>query len=89
MIAEEDWDKMKEYISYDFQKDSHFVELKEAEILRERINTLEQMDQFVGKYYSEAWIRKNVLRQSEIEIRQIDKEKESEGGGDDEDDMDF
>ena len=90
MIAEEDWDKMKEYISYDFQKDSHFVELKEAEILRERINTLEQMDQFVGKYYSEAWIRKNVLRQSEIEIRQIDKEKESEGGGDDgDDDMDF
>ena len=47
------------------------------------------MDQFVGKYYSEDWIRKNVLRQSEIEIRQIDKEKESEGGGDDEDDMDF
>ncbi len=89
LITEEDWDKMKEYISYDFQKDSHFVELKEAEILRERINTLEQMDQFVGKYYSEAWIRKNVLRQSEIEIRQIDKEKESEGGGDDEDDMDF
>jgi len=89
LITEDDWDKMKEYISYDFQKDSHFVELKEAEILRERINTLEQMDQFVGKYYSEAWIRKNVLRQSEIEIRQIDKEKESEGGGDDEDDMDF
>ena len=89
LITEEDWDKMKEYISYDFQKDSHFVELKEAEILRERINTLEQMDQFVGKYYSEAWLRKNVLSQSEIEIRQIDKEKESEGGGDDEDDMDF
>ena len=79
---------MKEYISYDFQKDSHFVELKEAEILRERINTLEQMDQFVGKYYSEAWIRKNVLRQSEIEIIQIDKEIEDTGGGEDDDDDD-
>jgi hypothetical protein len=90
LITEDDWIHMKEYISYDFQKDSHFVELKEAEILRERINTLEQMDQFVGKYYSEAWIRKNVLRQSEIEIVQIDKEKDAEGGGDDDDDdMDF
>ena len=79
LITEEDWDKMKEYISYDFQKDSHFVELKEAEILRERINTLEQMDQFVGKYYSEAWIRKNVLRQSEQDIADIDREINSQG----------
>ena len=79
LITEDDWKKMKEYISYDFQKDNHFTELKEAEILRERINTLEQMDQFVGKYYSEEWIRKNVLRQSEVEIGQIDKEIKSQG----------
>ena len=79
LVTEDDWKGMKEYVSYDFQKDSHFVELKEAEILRERINTLEQMDQFVGKYYSEQWIRKNVLRQSEIEIGQIDKEIKSQG----------
>jgi hypothetical protein len=85
LITEEEWTNIKEYISYDFQKDSHFVELKEAEILRERINTLEQMDQFVGKYYSQAWIRKNVLRQSEIEIIQIDKEQDAEGGDDEED----
>ena len=78
------------YISYDFQKDGHFVELKEAEILRERINTLEQMDQFVGKYYSEQWIRKNVLRQSEAEIRDINKEIEGEGGSEGgDDDMGF
>ena len=74
LITEEDWINIKEYLSYDFQKDSHFAELKEAEILRERINTLEQMDQFVGKYYSEAWIRKNVLRQSELDIAMIDAE---------------
>ena len=77
IVTEEDWKKSKEYISYDFQKDGHFVELKEAEILRERINTLEQMDQFVGKYYSEQWIRKNVLRQSEAEIADINKEIEA------------
>ena len=79
LVTEDDWKGMKEYVSYDFQKDSHFVELKEAEILRERINTLEQMDQFVGKYYSEAWIRKNVLRQSEQDIADIDREINSQG----------
>ena len=90
VVTEEDWKKSKEYISYDFQKDGHFVELKEAEILRERVSTLNDLDQFVGKYYSEAWIRKNVLRQSEAEILDINKEIESEGGSEgDEDDMDF
>ena len=90
VVTDEDWKKSKEYISYDFQKDGHFVELKEAEILRERVATLNDLDQFVGKYYSEAWIRKNVLRQSEAEIRDIDKEIEGEGGSEGgEDDMEF
>ena len=86
IVSEEDWKKSKEYISYDFQKDGHFVELKDAEILRERVNTLEQLDQFVGKYYSQSWIRKNVLRQSEAEIKDIDKEIEADkaAGGDEE-----
>ena len=90
VVTDEDWKKSKEYISYDFQKDGHFVELKEAEILRERVATLNDLDQFVGKYYSEAWIRKNVLRQSEAEIRDIDKEIEGEGGSEGgDDDMGF
>ena len=88
LITEDDWKDMKEYISYDFQKDGHFVELKEAEVLRERIGTLEQLDQFVGKYYSEAWVRKNVLRQSETEIVQMDKEIGADGGEDDDEDDD-
>jgi hypothetical protein len=58
--------------------------------LRERVNTLEQLDQFVGKYYSEDWIRKNVLRQSEAEIAQMAKEMEASGGEEGEDDdLDF
>jgi hypothetical protein len=89
VVSEEDWKKSKEYISYDFQKDSHFVELKEAEILRERVSTLNDLDAFVGKYYSEQWVRKNVLRQSEAEIKDIDKEIESEGGSEDGDDEEF
>jgi hypothetical protein len=89
IVSEEDWKKSKEYISYDFQKDGHFVELKDAEILRERVNTLEQLDQFVGKYYSQSWIRKNVLRQSEAEIADINKEIEADkaAGGDDEEEF--
>ena len=79
IITDDDWNSYKEYISYDYQKDGHFVELKDAEILRERVSTLEQLDQFVGKYYSEDWIRKNVLRQSEAEIQQIDKEINADG----------
>ena len=90
IVTEEVWKKSKEYVSYDFQKDGHFVELKEAEILRERVNTLEQLDQFVGKYYSEDWIRKNVLRQSEAEIAQMSKEMDASGGEEGEDDdLDF
>ena len=90
VVSEDDWKKSKEYISYDFQKDGHFVELKEAEILRERVSTLNDLDAFVGKYYSEAWVRKNVLRQSEAEIKDIDKEIEGEGGSEDgEDDTGF
>ena len=90
IVSEDDWKKSKEYISYDFQKDGHFVELKEAEILRERVSTLNDLDAFVGKYYSEAWVRKNVLRQSEAEIKDIDKEIEGEGGSEDgEDDTGF
>ena len=90
IVTEDDWKKSKEYVSYDFQKDGHFVELKEAEILRERVNTLEQLDQFVGKYYSEDWIRKNVLRQSEAEIAQMSKEMDASGGEEGEDDdLDF
>ena len=88
-ITEDDWSDMKEYISYDFQKDSHFVEMKDSEILRERINTLNEMDQFVGKYYSQRWIRKNVLRQSEKEIEDMSKELEDEGGDEGEEDDEY
>jgi Tfp pilus assembly major pilin PilA len=57
--------------------------------LRERVNTLEHLDQFVGKYYSQSWIRKNVLRQSEAEIADINKEIEADkaAGGDEEEEF--
>ena len=87
----EEWESEKENVRFDYQKDSHFVELKDAEIQRERATTLRDLDEFVGKYYSQLWIRKNILRQSEEEIEIIDKqievEKENDGEGEDSFDM--
>ena len=91
IVSIDEWELEKENIRFDYQKDSHFVEMKDAEIQRERATTLRELDEFVGKYYSQQWIRKNVLRQSEEEIemidKQIDTEKENDGEGEDSFDM--
>ena len=79
----EEWEYEKENIRFDYQKDSHFVELKDAEIQRERVATLRELDEFVGKYFSQQWVRKNVLRQSEEEIEMIDSQIEDEKNNED------
>ena len=86
VIAEEEWDKIKEHIQYDFLQDGHFAELRDAEILRERIDMLGQVEPYVGNFFSKSWIRKHILKQTEEEIREIEQEIEDEGGGE-EDDM--
>lgn len=78
IISREDWEKIKEDIIIDFKKDNYFAELKEGEILRERMNTLQLVDPFAGKYFSQLWVRKNILRQSDEEIEQMNAEMESE-----------
>ena len=82
IVPIEEWELEKENIRFDYQKDSHFVEMKDAEIQRERISTLRELDEFVGKYFSQQWVRKNVLRQSEEEIEIMDKQIEDEGNED-------
>ena len=89
IIPIEEWELEKENIRFDYQKDSHFVEMKEAEILRERVASLRELDEFVGKYYSQQWVRKNVLRQSEEEIEMIDGQIEDEGNEDGEGENSF
>ena len=78
VITRGEWKEMKQDIHYDFQEDNHFTELKETEIMQGRLQILGEVDNFVGKYFSEDWIRKNVLRMTEEEIKdeqkQIDKE---------------
>ena len=73
VISPEDWDEMKEHIQYDFLFDNHFNELKEKELMTQRIQLATQMDVFVGKYYSIEYIRKHILEQSEKEYKEIDQ----------------
>ena len=77
-MTEEEWEDAKNEINFDFMQDTYFAELKEAEIIRERMATLRELDDYVGKYYSVAWVRKNVLKQTEEEIEDINKEMEEE-----------
>ena len=78
VISPEDWDEMKEHIQYDFLFDNHVTELKEKELMTQRIQLATQMDVFVGKYYSIEYIRKHILEQSEKEYKEIDKQMQKE-----------
>jgi len=88
IMSESDWNLISPSIRYKFNQDSYFTELKETEIIKERLDILTQMDEYVGKYYSSEWIRKNILRQSEEDINimdiQIQKEAAAEQPAEDE-----
>jgi len=74
IITKQEWNDIKGQIYYDFIEDNHFTELKNAEIMRERLNTLRELDEYVGNYYSKEWVRKNILMQTEEEIEEIDQQ---------------
>jgi hypothetical protein len=78
ICTEEEWKEFKENIWYDFKKDNNFTELKEAELLQNRITTLQLVDPYVGRYYSMAWVRKNVLQMDDDEIEEIMQQIEEE-----------
>ena len=82
IITPEDWTMMSDHIQYDFLYDNHFAELKEAELTTERVNLAQLVEPYVGKYYSNDYVRRNVLRQSDDEIIEQDKliEQEIESG---------
>ena len=78
IITAEDWNHVKEFIVYDFKDDNHFQELKEIEILNERLTALQAVNDYVGTYYSVEYVRRYVLRQSDTEIEEIDKQIKQE-----------
>ena len=81
VITVDDWELMEQHIQYDYLFDNHFTELKEIEMIGERLNLVERMQPFMGVYYSNDYIKRQILQQKESEIEeiriQIDKEKKS------------
>ncbi|MBO71877.1 MAG: portal protein, partial [Actinobacteria bacterium] len=73
LVTPEDWDIMEEHIQYDFLYDNHFSELKEAELMTERLNIAATAEPYVGKYYSQDYVRRKFLRQTDEEIIEQDK----------------
>ena len=84
VMSRAEWTEIKNSISYDFVKDNHFTELKDAELLNSRLAILQSVEQFAGKYFSDEWIQKTILKMGEDEIKeitaQIKKERAAEDG---------
>ena len=78
VIAETEWPLIRDNIFYDFLQDGHFAELKNSEMLRERLNLAREVRDYVGKYYSVNYVRRNILRQTESEIKKMDAEIKKE-----------
>jgi hypothetical protein len=78
IITEEDWNQWKNDINVDFIRDNHFTELKDAELLREKVQTLDQISNYVGEYFSKEWVYKNVLMMDDDAIEEIAKQIKSE-----------
>ena len=78
VITPEDWDDMKEHIQYDYLYDNHFTELKNIEMLNEKINLITAMEPFMGRYFSTEYVRTNILGQSEVEKRELDDQMQDD-----------
>ena len=79
VMTREEWKDMKKDIKYDFQRDNYYAEIKEQDMMNNRLAVLGVVDAYAGKYYSVEWIRKNILRQTEDEMKEMDKQMAAEG----------
>jgi hypothetical protein len=82
ICTQDEWEKFREDIYYDYHKDNNFTELREAELWRERLSSLSMVDPYIGKYFSQTWAKKTILRLSDEEIQEMDKEMEKDGSTD-------
>ena len=103
IIKEEDWEEIRDGINYIWTKDSHYVELKENEIMRERFEIMGTVEEYIGKYVSHEWVAKNILRMSDDDMRlmkaqmaaeqaekdEIEAQNQEMGGGDEREDEEF
>ena len=78
VITEADWDQWKETIKIEYARDNYFSELKESELFKERIQTLDMVSQYVGEYFTKDWVMKNILKLKEEDIKDLDQEVDDE-----------
>jgi len=78
IVTPQDWNKMAEHIQFDYIYDNHFAELKETELMNERLNLMTQIEPYIGTYYSRDFVKRKILRQTDQEILEMDKEMEEE-----------
>ena len=78
VIAEDEWPMIKEHLQFDFMQDGHFTELKNAELLQNRLDMLGQIESYVGTYFSKEYVRKHVLRMSDEEVEETTDEEVDE-----------
>jgi hypothetical protein len=78
ICSREEWDHFKEDVYYDYKKDNNFTEMRDAEILRERLSVLQTVDPYLGRYYSAQWVKKKILQMNDSEIEQMQKEIDEE-----------
>ena len=78
IISENDWKALDQQLKYTFQTDSHFTDLKDMEILKEKMDVMRELQEYVGTYFSKEYIKKNILRFSEEELREIESQIEKE-----------
>ena len=80
VINIEEWSQIKEHIQYDFMMDGHFAELKDAELLREKLDQLGAVESYIGTFFSKEWVYKNVLKMTDFEIAEMRKQMNREEG---------
>lgn len=78
VMTEEDWEAIESQVKFDYTKDNYFEQQKSTTVMRDRLTTLDQMQPYIGKYYSNEWVRKHVLYQSDEEIEEMDEQNMSE-----------
>ena len=89
ICTEQDWEGWKNQIQVDFSRDNHFTEMKDAELLRERLQTMDQISSYVGEYFSREWVMKNVMMFNDEDIENMAKQVESENANSDDTEEDF
>jgi len=85
VITIEEWERIKEHIQYNFLQDGHFAELKKAELLNDKLQSLQSIEQYIGTFFSKEWVQKNVLSMTDEEIEEMQKQISIESGEDVED----